>query len=365
MEKRKDYYKILGITDDERKLTGSEFEEVIKKKYRKIAIDNHPDRLQGKSDEERKRSEEFFKDASEAYEVLKDEKKRAEYDNPASDFKFEGVNFGGMDIRDIFRHFHGFGMDFDFGGGGQPQQVKGQGIRIKLGVTLEEIYNGSTRKVKYRKYKACPVCNGSGMTKNSKMKTCRTCGGSGQIIGGSGFFTSFSTCPTCGGQGKVIDNPCYECDGHGITLQEVETDIVIPKGIKDGMQLVNYGGGHTPPHANGVDGDLYVYIEELAHDVYDREGDDLYMELEIPVAKAILGSQETVNTIGGKKLNIKVPRLVEDGHQLRLRGYGMPVFGNDGKFGDLIVIVRLKMPKQINAEEEEIFKKLSTHPNFS
>lgn len=366
MEGRKDYYAILGITDEEKKLSGGDFEKVLKDKYRKIAVTCHPDKLQGKSEAEKAEAEAMFKDASEAYEVLKDEEKRKEYDNPSSQFKFDGTDFSHMNIHDIFSHFSPFGMDFgfNFGGRQQRQVVKGQSMRVRLNLTLEEIFSGAKKKGKYKRYVKCDTCGGSGMTKDSKMKTCRTCGGSGQVFGGFGGFTQISTCPTCGGMGKFIENPCKDCSGHGIVLKEFETEIEVPKGISEGMQIVMYGMGHMPPHGDGESGDLYFEIHELHHELYDRDGNDLYVEIDVPVLDCLIGSEVEIPTIDGKKLKAKIPPRTEDGFHLRFKGYGMPIFKNEASRGSMIAVVRHKMPKALSSEEVELIKKVKECENF-
>ena len=196
MDERKDYYKILGVSDEEKKLHGEEFNKIVKKKFRTLSLKFHPDRNQGD-----KKAEEKFKDIAEAYEVLSDEKKREEYDNPTSNFVFNGSGFDAMDIDAFFR---GFGNPFNdfgdlFGNRGEPKVKKGDGIRIKIALTLEEILNGCKKKIKYKRREVCPNCNGSGLTENSKKKTCKTCGGTGTIYSSNGFMSMHQTCPTCGG----------------------------------------------------------------------------------------------------------------------------------------------------------------------
>ena len=247
-----DYYSLLGITDEERKLPKDEFLKVLKKKYRELCIKYHPDKNPGD-----KSAEEKFKDAAEAYEVLGDEKKRAEYDNPASNFDFRasgGPDFGGMGMEDILRHFNmgGMGFDFDFG---RPKErnTKGTSIRIPMKLTLEEMYSGVTKKVKYKRFEPCDHCGGSGMTSESKKKVCRSCGGSGTVFGGNSFMAMTQTCPTCGGQGYIIEKPCSHCHGHGI-VQKVtdETEIKLNKGLLDGMNVILGGKGNFPPHGKGT-----------------------------------------------------------------------------------------------------------------
>ena len=206
-------------------------QDEIKKAYRKLAIKYHPDKNPGD-----KSAEEKFKEASEAYEVLGDEKKRAEYDNPASNFDFRasgGPDFGGMNFDDILKHFGGFGGFDDFGFTSKPREVKGKSLRMKVSLTLEEIFNGVEKKFNIKRYEKCGHCGGSGMTPESRKKTCKSCGGMGKVFSSStnGFMNMSiqQTCPTCGGKGYVIENPCSHCNGHGVVLKESPITINIQR----------------------------------------------------------------------------------------------------------------------------------------
>lgn len=370
MANRKDYYKVLGITDEEKKLQGSEFEKVLKKKYRQIALSKHPDRQGGKSEAEKKKAEEEFKEASEAYETLLN--KREEYDNPKSNFDFNmsgGPDFGGMGMDDILRHFGFGGMDFGFGQR-QPreQNVKGSSIRINLKLTLEEMHDGVTKKVRYKRFEPCEKCGGSGMTEESRRKTCRTCGGSGTIIGGNGFGGGFmsiqQTCPTCGGQGYIIENPCPNCKGHGIVQKTTnETEIKIEKGALPGMSLVVQGSGNFPPKGKGIPGDLIIQIEPIAHNKFDLVGNDLHYNLYIGVVDAILGCETVIDTIDNKKLTAKIPQGANNGNKLRFKGYGMPIYGTN-KVGDMIVTINVIMPSRITDKERNLLEQLKMEGNF-
>ena len=353
---KKDYYKILGV---DKKASQDE----IKKAYRKLAIKYHPDKNPGD-----KKAEEKFKEAAEAYEVLGDEKKRAEYDNPASDFDFKmsgGPDFASMNIDEILKHMGGFG--FDFGEPRKPRNVEGTSIRITFPLTLEDMFNGVTKKIKYRRFEPCDDCGGSGMTEKTRRKTCKTCGGSGTVFSSmGGGFMSMSmtkTCPTCGGQGYILENPCQKCNGHGIVSKEIERDIKLNKGIAHGQSFVFSGLGNFPPHGNGTPGNLIVNIQQIEHDRFDRVGDDLVFDLEVPVIQAIKGCTVDVTTIDGKTIAAKIPPLTSDGTQLRFRGYGMPQF-NSEKRGNMIGVVKLVMPEKLNAEDKKLLEQLSERDNF-
>ena len=363
---RKNYYDILGITDEEKKLQGAEFEKILKKKYRKIALDAHPDRQSGKSESEKKKAEEKFKEASEAYSTLLN--KREEYDNPRSNFDFHasgGPDFGGMGMEEILRHFNmgGMGFDFDFR---RPKErnTKGTSIRIPMKLTLEEMYSGVTKKVKYKRFEPCGHCGGSGMTSESKKKVCRSCGGSGTVFGGNSFMAITQTCPTCGGQGYIIEKPCSHCHGHGI-VQKVtdETEIKLGKGLLDGMSVIFGGKGNFPPHGKGTPGDLIISIQAIPNDNFDIDGNNLYFPIELNVVDAILGCNVGVNTVDGKQLTAKIPSGTSDGHKLRFRGYGIPIYGTN-KAGDMLGIVKINIPKKVTEEEKELLLKLKEHENF-
>lgn len=357
MAERKDYYKILGLTDDERKLKGKEFQDVIKKKFRKISIEKHPDKQHGKSDAEKKQAEEEFKEAALAYEVLSDEKKRMEYDNPHSSFDFGDVNFGDMDFDDILRNF-GFGRST------RHKEVKGTSIRITLSLTLEEMANGVIKKIKYKRFVPCDNCNGSGRTANTKEKICRTCGGSGMVFSQNHFMMMQQTCPTCGGQGKYLENPCSACGGHGVVQKtSEETEIKVEKGVLGGMNFVLQGMGNYPPHGEGVPGDLIILVRQIEHDTFECLNTDLYFEIDITVVDAILGTKISVPTLDGKLLSATIPQGTKEGDKLRFKGYGMPKYGTN-YVGDMIGVVKIEIPKQVTDEERHLLEQLREQEHF-
>lgn len=366
---KKDYYKILGISDEEKALKGDDFAKVLKNKYRAIALKVHPDRLHNVSEEEKKKAEEKFKEASEAYEVLSNH--REEYDNPSSGFTGGTSNFGGMNMEDIFRHFGfgGFGdFGFDpFGMGGRVQHhnavAKGDTLRIRLSYTLEEALNGSKRKIKYKRYVKCSNCGGSGLAKGASKKTCSTCGGKGMIYTNNGFMQMMSTCPTCGGKGTFIDDPCPKCNGFGIEEKTNEVEIEIPKGAMDGMVITFQGMGSDAPHGEGIPGDLVVNLVESKHDKFVRRGNDLVFELEVGVVDAILGCDTKVTTLDGKTLTAKVPQGTSEGQQLRFKGYGIPQYGTSNT-GSMIAVVKIKVPNKLNDRETELLNVLKNEEHF-
>ena len=357
---KKDYYKILGITDEEKKLQGDEFISVVRKKFKDLAKKWHPDRC--RDENKKKEYEEKFKEIAEANEVLSDVEKRQQYDNPFSGFNFEG--FGGRNPFDL----SGFGFDpFEhFGFGSRRQQNRtpqGQSLRISIQLTLEEIFNGTSKTISYAVLEACPECKGTCMGKNSKIETCPHCGGQGNVFQQNGMMQIITTCPHCGGQGKKIINPCTKCQGNGVVRVQKTTDINIPKGVEEGHTLTIKGGGNAPIGVEGVNGDLLVVIVEAEHDKYIRRGSDLYFELEVPVLDAIMGGEIEVETIDNKKLLTKIAPGTNHGTQIRFGGKGMPIFGTN-RYGSMIGVVITKMPKQINEKEIKLLKELKEEENF-
>ena len=367
---KEDYYKILGITDEEKQLQGKEFEKIAKKKYRAIALKNHPDKLGNASEDERKKAEETFKKASEAYEVLSDEEKRKKYDMGGMDFS-DSPNFGDMDFEDILRHFGGFGGfggfdPFGFGSAAnrEEQVQKGASIRIRLSLTLKEMQSGVTKKIRYKRYEVCKECGGSGMTSETRRKTCKTCGGTGMIYNANGFVQVRRTCPTCGGQGYILENPCHSCNGHGLVQTTFETELNIVKGVSEGMSIVFNGLGNCAPHGKGQNGDLIVSIVQEDDKTFERDGDDLYFILNVPVLDAILGTTQTVTTLDGKTISAKIPQGSSEGDKLRFKGYGMPRYGNPNVCGNMIGVVKIVMPKRLNDKERELLTELKEQEHF-
>jgi molecular chaperone DnaJ len=355
---KKDYYKILGVEKNAS-------QDDIKKAYRKLAIKYHPDKNPGD-----KKAEEKFKEASEAYEVLGDEKKRADYDNPASNFDFKasgGPDFGNMNFDEIFKHFGGFGGFDDFGFTSKPKEVKGKSLKIKVELTLEEIFNGVNKKFNIKRFEKCDHCGGSGMTPESRKKTCKSCGGTGTVFSTStdGFMrmSMRQGCPTCGGSGYVIENPCSHCGGTGIVQKVSTVDIKIDKGILPGNEIRYAGLGNAAPNGKGPNGDLFVLIVEKPHNLFDREGDNLIFNIEVPVIDAMLGCEVVVPTIEGKKLTAKIPQGTIDGTTLRFKGYGLQALGKATR-GDMLGVVKLILPTKLNKEEKEILSKLKESENF-
>ncbi|MBO5813027.1 MAG: molecular chaperone DnaJ [Alistipes sp.] len=368
MAEKRDYYEVLGV---EKNANADD----IKKAYRKAAIKFHPDKNPGD-----KEAEEKFKEAAEAYDVLSNPDKRARYDqfghagmSGAAGGGFGGgFGGGGFSMEDIFSQFGDifgghFGGGFGgFGGGRGGQRVnRGSDIRVKVKLTLAEIANGTTKKLKINKNVACEKCGGSGAEGSNGYSTCATCGGSGYVTRVENtFFGRMQTqgvCPTCGGEGKVINTPCSECHGEGTMRGSEVVEIKIPAGVGEGMALTVSGKGNAARHG-GVNGDLLVVIEEERDPQLVRDGDDLIHNLNITVTTALLGGEVEVPTIEGKA-KIKIAAGTHAGKVLRLRGKGLPSVNGYGR-GDILVVVDITIPASLSKDERKLVEKLSEQPSF-
>lgn len=346
--------------------------EELKKAYRKLALQYHPDRNPGN-----KEAEEKFKEAAEAYEVLSNPEKRQRYDQ----FGFAGMGGAGgysgqgMSMDDIFSQFGDLFADFGlgsffgggFGGGSRSSgtvRERGGNIRVKVKMNLQEIEKGAKKKIKVSKYVTCDHCHGSG-SEDGRTDTCPTCKGRGQVIRTVNSFLgqmqTASTCPNCGGTGKIIKNKCTHCHGDGIVKGEEVIDIDIPAGVGEGMQLTLRGKGGAGPH-NGINGDLYVLIEEEANPELERDGSNLIYNLFISVPQAILGTEAEVPTVSGK-VRVKIAPGTQSGKILRLRGKGLPVVNGYGN-GDLLVYVNVWIPKKVTKDEEKVLQGLVNSESF-
>lgn len=349
MSEKRDYYEILGV---ERSASEGE----IKKAYRKLALKYHPDK--NPNDVE---AEEKFKEAAEAYEVLSNAEKRQRYDQ----FGHAGVDGsggfggGGMNMDDIFSQFGdifgGFG-GFSGGGGSRQRVVKGSNLRVKIKLSLEEVLEGTTKKIRVNK-----LVNASGVT----FKECSTCYGSGRVQRVTqtflGAMQTTSTCPNCQGSGKIIDKKPAGANHQGLERKEEVIEINIPAGVEDGMQLSVSGKGNAGPF-DGVPGDLLVVIEVLEHEELRRDGQNLHHEAFVSFADAALGASIEVPTLTGKA-RIKIEPGTQSGRVLRLKGKGLPSVQNYGT-GDQFVHINVWTPKKLSKEEKEIIKKLGESENF-
>jgi len=360
---KRDYYEVLGISKEATK-------EEIKKAYRKQALKYHPDKNPGD-----KKSEENFKEAAEAYEVLSNEEKKARYDrygHAGMGNNGGGFSGHGMTVDDIFSSFgdifgDAFGGFGGFGGSRQRGQRvnKGSNLRVKVKLTLQEIAAGAEKKIKVNKYDTCDTCGGSGAADASSLSTCSTCHGSGHVTRLTntmlGQMQTTSVCPSCGGEGKTITKKCTSCYGEGIVQKEEVIKINIPAGVGKGMQMT-VGGKGNAPRRGGVNGDLLVVIDEEEHPDLIREGNDLIYNLFISIPDAVLGTHVEVPTVDNN-VKIKIEPGTQPGKILRLRGKGLPEVNGYGR-GDLLVNVNVWIPKAVSKDELKIFEKFRDSESF-
>lgn len=366
---KRDYYDILGVSKNASA-------DEIKKAYRKVAMQYHPDRNPND-----KSAEEKFKEAAEAYEVLSDQDKRAQYDR----FGHAGVSGGarggqgqGMNMDDIFSQFGDifgddiFGSFFGGQGGGRARTGKARGsrgsnLRIKIRMTYEEIAKGATKTVKVKKYVPCSSCGGNGAKDKNAVQTCGTCGGNGQVRKVTNTFLgqmqTVTTCPTCNGEGSTITQKCGACKGEGRVYGEETVQMDIPAGVQEGMQL-NMSGKGNFGERGGAPGDLIILIEEEPHEYLKREGLNVIYDLYISIPDAIFGCNPEVPTIDGKA-KIKIPAGTQGGRIFRLKAKGFPSINNSYERGDQLIHVNVWTPQNLTAEEKQMMEKLQLSPNFT
>ena len=360
---KKDYYEILGAAKNAAP-------QEIKKAYRSLALKYHPDRV---PEAEKKEAEHKFKEMSEAYGVLSDPKKRQMYDQYGhagidqqytSEDIFRGADFSdvfeGVDLGNIFGQIFGesdLGDILGGGGGGgrRPRRSqRGRDIEYEVEVTLEEAYNGVSKKITIPRHEHCAACNGSGAKRGSKMQTCGQCGGRGQVVMSSGFFRMQQTCSACGGRGQTITEFCSQCQGKGMARVTRKIDVNIPAGVDNTSRLRVSGEGEV---GSAAAGDLYLYIRVLPHNVFERDGNNIHMRLSVHFVKAALGAEVSVPTLNGS-VAMKVPAGTQSGKGFRLKGKGMPdVHG--GAPGDQYVHVMIHVPERLNAEQRKLLEKFA------
>ena len=351
---KSDYYQSLGVSRDANS-------DELKKAYRKQAVKYHPDKNPDDAAAEAK-----FKEVSEAYDVLKDEEKRAAYDRYGHDaFQSGGMGRaggggGGHDPFDMFREAFGGGgggggIFEEFFGGGRGGQSSGgaqQGsdLRYDLEITLEQAAEGTEKEIRYKRAASCKKCAGSGAEPGTKKITCPTCGGTGQVTSNRGFISYRQVCPTCNGTGQSIEKPCSECRGEGRVMESSTVKVRIPAGVHTGSKLRSSGKGEAGQQG-GQSGDLYIVIHVKEHELFERHEDDLFCEIPIKFTLAALGGAIDVPTLGGKG-SLKIPSGTQSGTTFRLRGQGMPRLRGSSK-GDLLVRVHVEVPTKLDSDQKK------------
>jgi molecular chaperone DnaJ len=360
---KRDYYEVLGVSRNAS-------QDEIKKAYRKVAMQYHPDRNPGN-----KEAEEKFKEAAEAYEVLSNPDKRAQYDRfgHAGMRGQGGFGGGGMRMEDIFTNFGDiFGDDIfgSFFGGGHSQQRPGRGmrgsnLRVKIKLNYSEIANGVNKKIRVKKYIPCQQCGGNGAKDKGSFQTCSQCGGSGQVRRVTSTFLgqmqTVTTCTSCNGEGTIITSKCNNCHGSGKVYGEETVSIDIPAGVQQGMQLSVNGKGNAGDRG-GAPGDLIILIEEEAHPELQRDGLNIAYDLYISLTEAIFGSQQEVPTIEGHA-KIKIPPGTQSGKIFRLRSKGFPDIQSHQR-GDQLIQVNVWTPQALTEDEKVLFEKLKDSDNL-
>ncbi|MHC4712620.1 MAG: molecular chaperone DnaJ [Planctomycetota bacterium] len=350
MAAKEDYYNILGVPRDAS-------EDQVKSAYRRLAMQYHPDKNPGDREAETK-----FKEASEAYEVLRDPERRQIYDT----YGHEGLDRTGFhgfaDVEDVFSTFGDLFSDF-FGGGifgdrftRSRGPARGRSLRIAIELDLRDAARGVTKTVEMTRHERCPDCRGSGATSGSDPVDCTYCGGRGRVVQTQGWIRVATTCPTCRGEGKVISDPCTRCRGTGLEEVKREISVNIPPGVESGQQMRLAGEGDHGPRG-AVPGDLYVQIYVGEHPLFRRRGTDLLFEMPISFSQAALGDEVEVPTIWGKA-TLRITEGTQSGAAFRLRGEGLPDLRN-GRRGDQIVVVNVETPRKLTALQRELLEQFA------
>ncbi|MDR2793986.1 MAG: molecular chaperone DnaJ [Treponema sp.] len=355
---KRDYYEVLGVQKNASK-------DEIKKAYRKLAVQSHPDKNPGN-----KAAEEKFKEATEAYEVLGDDEKKAAYDQ----YGFAGVD--GMNSAQDFSHFSQtfrgfediFGGDFSsifdmFGmGGGAPRHSSSSGgmrqganLRYDIELPFKDAIYGTKVEIQYAHNETCTSCKGSGASSGTGRKNCPTCQGSGQVRRSQGFFTMASTCPNCRGEGVIIEHPCKDCGGSGVLKKWQKLVITIPAGVENGKRVIFRKYGDAGPNG-GPAGDLYVFIKIKPHEYFERYGNDLYCAVPVSITQAALGAEIRIATLDGKAIKVKVPAGSQNNKLLRVREEGVPT-GNYR--GDFYIKLIIKVPEKLSKRSKELLEEIS------
>jgi molecular chaperone DnaJ len=358
---KRDYYEILGVSK------GASADE-IKKGYRTKAKELHPDR-----NADNPNAEAMFKEANEAYEVLKDAEKKAAYDRYGH-AAFEGGMSGGRQgggngdfssaFSDVFDDLFGDFMGGQRGGGGRTRASRGSDLRYNLRVALEEAFSGSQKAINVPTSVSCDTCTGTGADGGAEPTTCPTCSGMGKVRAQQGFFTVERACPTCSGNGQIIKNPCKACGGAGRKEKERSLSVNIPAGVETGTRIRLAGEGEAGVRG-GPAGDLYIFIEVAEHEIFERDGQSLFCRVPVSMTSAALGGDIEVPTIDGGRSRVKIPGGSQSGRQMRLRSKGMPGLRGGGA-GDMFIEMAVETPVNLTSKQKELlreFEKLSEDNN--
>lgn len=345
-----DYYEVLGV---EKTADG----DTIKKSYRKLAMQYHPDKNPGN-----KEAEEKFKLCAEAYEVLSNAEKRAKYDRFGHQAFSQGGGAGFQDVDDVFANFSDIFGDL-FGGGRQrggrrsnTGPARGADLRYISEITLKDVISGLEREIEFDTDESCSECDGTGAEKGSTAETCPSCRGAGQVISQQGFFSVATTCPTCQGSGKIIKNPCKKCHGKARQRVHRKIQVKIPAGVDTGTQLRVTGEGEGG-HRGGPAGDLYVEIRVKDHDVFERHGLDLLAPLSISYLQALLGADVEVETVDGDE-TITIPAGTNANERIRLKDRGVPSLRGGGR-GSIYFDIQVDVPKKLTKDEEKLLREIA------
>jgi molecular chaperone DnaJ len=358
-----DLYKVLGVNKNCS-------QDELKKAYRKLAVAHHPDKHKGDKDAEAK-----FKKISAAYDVLKDSKKRQEYDAYGSAGAGgrghgghgggAGAGFGGADFSDIFSDFFGgaTGGGGRSGGSRRTAENNGSDLRYNLEVSLEEAYKGLEKEISFAAKQKCSSCKGSGAEGSSKPATCSSCSGSGKIRMQQGFFVVEQTCSNCSGSGEIVKNPCKKCYGEGRVEENKKLKVKIPAGVDEGTRIKLDGEGESG-YRGGRAGSLYIFISINNHKIFTRDNSDIYCEIPVKITTAILGGKIKVPTIGGEMVELKINEGTQGGTKFRLKNRGMSMVNSSLK-GDMYVRAKVEVPTKLNSKQKDLLKELDKDLEFS
>jgi molecular chaperone DnaJ len=356
---KRDFYEILGV---QRKANADE----LKAAFRKKAKELHPDRNPGDA-----KAEQRFKELNEAYDVLKDDQKRAAYDQYGHQ-AFEGPGGGpggrgfGFDFStsftDVFDDLFGEFMGGRRAGGGANRAMRGSDLRYNMEISLEDAFAGKTATIRIPGSVSCEACSGSGAEAGSKPQACPTCSGVGKVRAQQGFFTIERTCPTCQGLGRVVKNPCRACNGAGRVQRERTLNVNIPQGVEDGTRIRLAGEGEAGLRG-GPKGDLYIFLSVAPHSLFKRDGGDLHCLVPVSLTTAALGGHVEVPTLGGGRARITIPEGTQTGKQFRLRAKGMPGLRGQGAHGDLFVEVHVETPVNLTKKQQDLLREFEKAGN--